>query len=116
MITLGRDRRRDRAAEAAGMRSSVDRDRDLRVVDRREADEPGLVERSAPDGPTVAVPVLPATLMPSSFAAVPVPSSTTLRHHLRRRSAAVVGFITWLYTAAVIVSQRLPVLVDDLGR
>ena len=49
------------AAVAVEMFSSVDRDGDLRVVGRREADEPRLVE-SAAGGPTSAVPVLPATL------------------------------------------------------
>ena len=45
--------------------------------------------------PTSAVPVLPATSMPSSAAAVPVPSSTTLLI-IWARALAVPGFITSL--------------------
>ena len=45
--------------------------------------------------PTSAVPVLPATSMPDSAAAVPVPSFTTWLI-IAASALAVAGFMTWL--------------------
>ena len=61
----------------AGRAALLDDDshRDGRVLRRREGDEPGVGRRA---GCVLAVPVLPATVMPSIWAAVPVPLATTL--------------------------------------
>ena len=62
-----------------------------------------------------AVPVLPATEMPSSAAAVPVPSRTTLAI-MSPTSRAVDAFITCDSSLGLDASDRAPVAVDDRGR
>jgi hypothetical protein len=66
--------------------------------------------RFRPLAPIDAVPVLPATLMPESWTAVPVPSSTTLVI-IWVTSCAVVGLITCEYTLGVIVFTVTPSLL-----
>ena len=97
---VAEDRRRDVVAELG---RALDRggDRDLRVVGRGEADEPGLVLFVAAAAGFVAgvsaVPVLPATGTPEIAALVPVPSLTTPSIAVVS-SSAVLALTGWLYS------------------
>ena len=108
------DRRGDVAAEAAVRALDGDGDRDLRVVDRREGDEPRLGD-VALLGSISAVPVLPATSMPWSAAAVPVPSLTTWLI-ICATAFAVVLLMTRAWTFGSIVVDHAAVAGRRSGR